>query len=149
MKSLLFQIKNLEKTIIRKLSPDELEKKYISDIERRPTPTQMQILGYILDNIDRDVYQKNLEESLNLRRATISDILQRMEKNGVIKREIDSNDTRTKKILLTSKSREFFEAGRNRMKDLENIAVKNITYEELETFSNVINKMIENMNAME
>ena len=149
MKGLLFQVKNLEKTILRKLSPDEFEKKNISDIERRPTPTQMQIVGYILDNIDKDVYQKDLEDSLNLRRATISDVLQRMEKNGVIKREIGSSDTRTKKILLTDKSKEFFEAGRNRMKDLENIAISNITDEELQIFSSVIDKMIENMNKEE
>lgn len=149
MEGLLFQVKNLEKTILRKLSPDELEKKYISDIEKRPTPTQMQIVGYILDNIDREIYQKDLEDCLNLRRATISDVLQRMEKNGVIKREIDSNDTRTKKILLTQKSRTFFESGRNRMKELENIAIRNISHEELKTFSNVINKMIENMNMRE
>lgn len=149
MKGLLFQVKNLEKTILRKLSPDELGKKNISDIEKRPTPTQMQIVGYILDNIDRDVYQKDLEDSLNLRRATISDVLQRMEKNGVIKREIGSSDTRTKKILLTDKSKEFFEAGRNRMKDLENIAINNITDEELQIFSKVIDKMIENMNKEE
>ena len=76
-------------------------------------------------------------------------IEQRMERNGVIKREIDSNDTRTKKILLTDKSKKFFEAGRNRMKDLENIAIKNITNEELQIFSNVIDKMIENMNKEE
>lgn len=149
MEGLLFQVKNLEKTILRKLSPDELEKKYISDIEKRPTPTQMQIVGYILDNIDREIYQKDLEDCLNLRRATISDVLQRMEKNGVIKREIDSNDTRTKKILLTQKSKTFFESGRNRMKELENIAIRNISHEELKTFSNVINKMIENMNMRE
>ena len=149
MKGILFQVKDLEKVILRKLSPDELEKKEISDIEKRPTPTQMQIVGYILDNIDKEVYQKDLEDSLNLRRATVSDVLQRMEKNGVIKREIDLNDTRTKKILLTDKSNEFFEAGRNRMKDLENIATKNIPDEDLQTFSNVIDKMIENMNKEE
>ena len=149
MKGILFQVKNLEKVILRKLSPDELEKKDISDIEKRPTPTQMQIVGYILDNIDKEVYQKDLEDSLNLRRATISDVLQRMEKNGVIKREIASNGTRTKKILLTDKSKKFFEAGRNRMKDLENIAIKDIPDEELQIFSNVIDKMIENMNKEE
>lgn len=148
-RNILFQVKSLEKIILRRLVPDEIEKQNISDIEKRPTPTQMQIIGYILKNMDKEVYQRDLEESLNLRRATISDVLQRMEKNGLVKREINSNDIRSKKILLTDKSKKFFEAGTNRMRELEKIAIKDITDEELQIFSNVINKMIENMNENE
>lgn len=148
-KNILFQIKNLEKIILRRLVPDELEKQNILEIAKRPTPTQMQIIGYIINNKDREVYQRDLEERLNLRRATISDVLQRMEKNGLITREIDSNDTRSKKILLTHKSKEFFKTATNRMRELEKIAIKGIADEELEVFSNVINKMIDNMNVEE
>ena len=149
MKGILFQVKNLEKIILRKLEPDEFEKQKLSELVQRPTPTQMQILGYIIDNKDREVYQRDLEEKLNLRRATISDVLHRMEKNGLITREVDSNDTRSKKILLTEKSKEFFLAATNRMSDLEIVAIKNISDDELEVFGNVINKMIENMNKEE
>lgn len=148
-KNILFQIKNLEKIILRKLVPDEFEKQKLSEFAQRPTPTQMQIMGYIINNKDREIYQRDLEEKLNLRRATISDVLQRMEKNGLIIREVDLNDTRSKKILLTEKSKEFFIATTNRMRDLEMVAIKNITKEELDVFSNVINKMIENMNKEE
>ena len=146
MKDILFQVKNLEKTILRKLEPDEFEKQELAELVQRPTPTQMQILGHIIANKDREVYQRDLEEKLNLRRATISDVLQRMEKNRLIKREVDSNDTRTKKITLTEKSKEFFLTATHRMKELEKVAIKNISDDELEIFENVINKMIENMN---
>lgn len=146
MKDILFQVKNLEKTILRKLEPDEFEKQELAELVQRPTPTQMQILGHIIANKDREVYQRDLEEKLNLRRATISDVLQRMEKNRLIKREVDSNDTRSKKITLTEKSKEFFLTATNRMKELEKVAIKNISDDELEIFGNVINKMIENMN---
>ena len=149
MKGILFQVKNLEKIILRKLEPDEFEKQKLSELVQRPTPTQMQILGYIIDNKNREVYQRDLEEKLNLRRATISDVLHRMEKNGLITRKVDSNDTRSKKILLTEKSKEFFLAATNRMRDLEIVAIKNISDDELEVFGNVINKMIENMNKEE
>ena len=149
MKGILFQVKDLEKIILRKLEPAEFEKQDLSELVQRPTPTQMQILGYIIDNKDREVYQRDLEEKLNLRRATISDVLQRMEKNGLIVRRIDSTDTRTKKIILTEKSREFFLTANNRMSELEKVAIKNISADELEIFSNVINKMIKNMNKEE
>lgn len=149
MKGILFQVKDLEKIILRKLEPAEFEKQDLSELVQRPTPTQMQILGYIIDNKYREVYQRDLEEKLNLRRATISDVLQRMEKNGLIVRKIDSTDTRTKKIILTEKSREFFLTANNRMSELEKVAVKDISADELEIFSNVINKMIKNMNKEE
>ncbi len=110
-----------------------------------PTPTQMQIVGYILENKDKEIYQKDLEENLNLRRATISDLLQRMEKNGLVKREINQNDTRSKTVTLTKSAKEFFETGNKQMKLLEQKAIKNITSEELEIFSNIVNKMIKNI----
>lgn len=144
--NILFQIKNLEKIILRKLIPDEIKKTELSEWFKRPTPTQMQILGYIIDSQSSEVYQRDLEEKIDLRRATISDVLQRMEKKGLITRKVNANDTRTKKILLTEKSRGFFMEATNRMNDLEKLATKDITEEELKTFSNVINKMIENMN---
>lgn len=146
MKGILFQVKNLEKIILRKLEPDEFEKQNLSKLAQKPTPTQMQILGYIIANKDKEVHQKDLEKELNSRRATISDVLQRMEKNGLIIRKVDSNDTRTKKILLTEKSKKYFLTATNRMRELEMVAIKNISKDELRVFSNVINKMIQNMN---
>lgn len=110
-----------------------------------PTPTQMQIVGYILENKDKEIYQKDLEENLNLRRATISDVLQRMEKNGLVKREVNKNDIRSKTVTLTKSAKEFFEAGSKQMKRIEKKAIKNITNEELENFSNVVSKMIKNI----
>lgn len=145
-KNILFQIKDLEKIILRKLMSDETEKDEMSDLSKRPIPTQMQILGYIIDNENSEVYQRDLEEKVDLRRSTISDVLRRMEKNGLITRKIDSDDMRSKKILLTDSAKKLFMETNNRMNDLEKIAVKNITEEELKIFNNVINKMIKNMN---
>lgn len=142
--NILFKIKDLEKTILRKMILDA-DRQCIPDDKKIPTPTQMQIIGYILDNIDKDVYQKDLETKLNLKRATISDVLLRMEKKGLIKRETDLIDTRAKKILLTNNSKELFEANKIRMKELERKATKDINAYELQIFSNVINKMIENI----
>lgn len=148
--NILFQIKDLEKIILRNLEPNMEEKEKFSNMGiKQPTPTQILIIGYILDNMDREVYQKDLEQALNLRRATISDVLQRMEKKGLVKREINSNDIRSKRILLSDTAKEFFMDTTNRMKNLETVAIKGISDEELENFSNVIEKMIKNMNEEE
>lgn len=138
---ILYQIKSLNKSVVRTL---------LSNIEcsinfdKIPTPTQMQILEYIIKN-DKEVYQKDLETILNLRRATISGVLQTMEKNNLIERISHEEDARTKKIILTEKARIMFEKSEEKILELEKVITKDITKKDLETFLKVINKMKENL----
>lgn len=138
---ILYQIKSLNKSVVRTL---------LSNIEcsinfdRIPTPTQMQILEYIIKN-NKEVYQKDLETILNLRRATISGVLQTMEKNNLIERISHEEDARTKKIILTEKARIMFEKNEEKILELEKVITKDITKKDLETFLKVINKMKENL----
>lgn len=142
-KNVLFQIKDLEKLILRNLRLDiEIEEDLNTNA---PTPTQMQIVGYILDNMDREIYQKDLENVLNLRRATVSGVLQSMEKKGFIERIIDERDTRTKKIILQKKAKEMFEKNKKQLDELEKVAIKDISKEDLNAFSKVIDKMMNNI----
>lgn len=106
---ILYQIKTLEKMILRTFWNDkELEDEILIKKEFKPTPTQMQIIEYILEHINEVVYQKDLEEVLNLRRATVSGVLQTMEKNELIERTTNTEDTRVKKIILHEKAKEYF-----------------------------------------
>ncbi len=88
----LYQIKSLEKSLLRHNKDKSIKDKEI-------TPTQMEILIYIFKNEDKDIYQKDLENVLNLRRATVSGVLQTMEKNHLITRVTDIEDTRAKKLF--------------------------------------------------
>lgn len=141
----LYQIKSLEKLIIRYLFNDcEGDRKELAQ-EAIPTPTQMQIIEYILEHLEKEIYQKDLEEAINVRRATISGVLQTMEKNKLIERVTDKEDTRTKKIILKEKARNIFKQNEKRMIEIEKIVVKDIPDEELKTFSKVIEKMKNNV----
>ena len=73
---------------------------------RPPSRTQAQILD-ILINAKTTVTQKEIEEKLNVSRATISETLSKMEKYEMIKREISESDSRTKVVKLTEKSIEI------------------------------------------
>ena len=140
---LLYQIKGLEKIITRKLLDNsEIEHKEFAII---PTPTQMQILAYIMKNQDKDIYQKDLESVLNLRRATVSGVLQTMEKNNLIQRVVDSEDSRIKKIILNPKAEKLFKENQKRVEKLEKIISEGISEEEVLIFSKVIKKMKENV----
>lgn len=140
----LFQIKSLDKMIARNLFKDNDFTECEINI-CKPTATQMQIIDYILEHIDEDIYQKDLEDVLNLRRATVSGVLQTMEKNNLITRTTCTEDTRVKKIVLNEKAKEIFSRNLLKIKELEKIIAKDITEEELCIFFKVINKMKENI----
>lgn len=136
---ILYNIKSLEKLIARYLLLNEAEKKNV------PTPTQIQIIEYLVRNQDKEVFQKDLEEILNLRRATVSGVLQTMEKNKLIDRVVSKYDSRVKKIILNDNTKKLFLEKHNKLLEVEKMITKDITNEELVTFNNVINKMKNNL----
>ena len=144
-KKVLYQIKSLEKLIIRYLFKDCENEKRKMEQETMLTPTQMQIIEYILEHIKEGTYQKELEEAINVRRATISGVLQTMEKNELIERITDKEDTRTKKIILKEKAKNIFKQNEKKMIEIEELIIEGITDEQLKVFSDVIEKMKENM----
>ena len=141
-KNIFNSIKELEKGIVRKImsvtSHDEMFSK--------PSIAQMQIIKYILKHDGKTIYQRDLEEVFNLRRATISGILKTMEKNNVIIRVCDPNDARGKIVILSDDAKKFFKEKETLFKKLETVLKKDISKEELETFYKVILKMRDNIN---
>ena len=126
--NLFYQIKTLEKYITR-LFLNDLESSIVP-----PTPTQMQIMEYVLKHSKEIIYQKDLEKILNLRRATVSGVLKTMEKNNLLERIVDTNDTRQKQILHLKK-----------VKEMESQLVKNISEEEQLQFILILQKMQNNL----
>lgn len=143
-KNILYQIKTLDKMILRVFMQERLDIKDFK-LKIKPTRTQFTILSYLIEHCNEDIYQKDLEDILNLRRATVSGVLQTMEKNTLITRVTDSNDTRTKKIILSERAKEIFKKNKKKFEEIEKIISKNISEEELDTFFCVINKMKKNL----
>ncbi|MBN7576118.1 MULTISPECIES: MarR family winged helix-turn-helix transcriptional regulator [Clostridium] len=72
------------------------------------TGVQARILGFIYHKSDKkDIFQKDIEEELDIRRSSVTSVLQLMEKNGHIKRISVLEDARLKKIVLTEKGMEI------------------------------------------
>ena len=135
-------IKELEKGIVRKIMSETSHDEMFS----KPSIAQMQIIKYILKHDGKTIYQRDLEEVFNLRRATISGILKTMEKNNVIIRVCDPNDARGKIVILSDDAKKFFKEKETLFKKLETVLKKDISKEELETFYKVILKMRDNIN---
>ena len=86
--------------------------------------------GWLIGYIERegDVYQRDVEKRFNMRRSTVTKMLQLMEKNGLVTRESVESDARLKKI---DESEELMKRG--------------IDEEELKIFCRVADKIAENL----
>ena len=120
------------------------EGKY-SPIKNMPSQVQMRIVHYLIQNKDTDIYQRDLEDVLMLRRATVSGVLQTMERNGLVKRVLCDEDVRCKKIILNEKAKDKFNTKRNEFYKLENIVKNGLNDEEIEFFCHIIKRMQNNI----
>ena len=111
-----------------------------------PSTTQMIIMNYILNHQNEDIYQKDLEEVLHLRRATVSGVLQTMEKHELIERVLCDNDVRCKKIILKEKAKKMFDVKKMEFFKLEEVIKKGLSDEEIEIFCHIIESMQNNIN---
>lgn len=111
-----------------------------------PSATQMIIMNYILNHQNEDIYQKDLEETLHLRRATVSGVLQTMEKHELIERVLCDNDVRCKKIILKEKAKKMFDVKKMEFFKLEEVIKKGLSDEEIEIFCHIIESMQNNIN---
>ena len=69
----------------------------------RLTGVQGWVVGYLYEHREADVFQRDLEAVFSVRRSTMTNMLQLMEKNGYITRESVSHDARLKKLCSRPK----------------------------------------------
>ena len=138
MEKAIYQIKNLNHTIMRYCS------KQCNIKENLPTPAQMQILHFIGSKKEK-VYQRDIAKALGLRRATLSEILKTMERNELISKVADKNDTRIKEIILSEKAKQKFISAKKSLEKTEETIIQDIDSKDLEIFFKVINKMKNNL----
>ena len=107
------------------------------------TPTQ----GFILYKLkvaeceNEELNQKTLEHCLHVNKSTLSEMLNCMEKNGLIERVSSLEDNRIKFIRMTSKGRETNDQIAHVIDELENSFKAQLTSDELDTFFRVIKKI--------
>lgn len=115
---------------------------------RKYTRMQMWIIGYIRERTSsEDVFQGELEREFKMTRATASDILKRMERDGLITRESVSHDGRRKKITLTPEAIRVSEDVRRNIDEKEKLMARGISPEELEVFFTVVDKIKKNLSG--
>lgn len=106
-------------------------------------------IRYFYENRDRDIFQRDFESRFSIRRSTATNMLKLMEKNGIITRESVDYDARLKKIVMTEKAIKIHKKATENIAVLEESLKKGITYEEMNNFYNVLDKIKANMEVSE
>ena len=106
--------------------------------------SQGRVLHFLLAQTN-DVFQKDIEEEYSLRPPTATELLKKMEQNGLIHRVALANDARKKRIVVTEKALQYKDTVMEDITALEDELTKDISQDELETFFRVIEKMLDNI----
>ena len=136
-----YEVKTLENLITREI---------IATAKREGYPTlttvQIRIMRYLFLNIDKEIYQKDIEKNFVVRRSTASGIIDTMEKNGMLKRIPSDLDARSKRIVLTDKYINKSGLLESWIEKFQDNLLSGISDNELNTFFTVIDKMKDNLN---
>ena len=110
------------------------------------TGVQSAMIGFIYEKSrKKDVFAKDIEKAFDLRRASSAGLIQNMEKNGLIKREMVGNDARLRKIVLTEKALELRKKLDKSIKNMEKKMQEGLTKEEVEKYLEINKKMAKNL----
>lgn len=131
------EIKILHNTIDRTVN-QELAKHNL-------TYAQATVLKYLQENQKMEICQRDIEQSLNLRHPTVSNILKKVQQKNLILIQKSEIDKRYHKITLT---KQYFHLMEDMHKNMERILKKaygDISSKRLEDAKLVLQEMIKNL----
>lgn len=111
------------------------------------TPVQGRLLMFINDK--NEVTATDILKELNsVNKSTLSEILNVMEKNDLIKRVESKNDSRKKLLVLTSKAKVIVNHMKEDFESINRDALEGISKKDIEIFKDVLEKIGRNMDKL-
>ena len=92
------------------------------------------LIGYLCHSLDREVYQKDLEQALFIRSSTASRLLTRLEDQGLVQRSPGTKDARMKRITPTPRALALNEEAERRIAAAEALLTRGLSREEIDCF---------------
>ncbi len=123
--------------LIRRYMDNTNTRKYVDNL----TGTNGWVIGYLLENMDHDVFQRDIENAFSIRKSTVSKIIKLMENKDLIRRESVEYDARLKKIVLTDKALEIHKMIKEDIVNVNKKFTENLTEKEAEEFLYLIRKV--------
>ena len=106
------------------------------------------MIGYIMDNPDRNIFQKDIEAEFHLSGATVTNMLKSLEKKGYIVRTPMENDARLKRSELTQTALDHANRGRENIRVIEEAMHKGFSKEEFDMMLGFLDRVIDNMEKL-
>ena len=110
------------------------------------TDTQARVIQYISEESEkREVFQKDIEDTFCVRRSSVTQIIQLLERDGFIVRESVERDARLKKLVVTKKGYQIEKVMKKQIQDMEAELEENISPQEKEMLNNILYKIRKNI----
>ncbi len=105
------------------------------------------VLGYLIRNKDKEIYQKDIEKEFDITKSTVTAILKNMEKNGHIERKFVEGDARLRQIVITEKGEMVHQIFFDNIMSVEDEINSLLTEEEIKEYARISKKLIQNINS--
>lgn len=109
------------------------------------TSMQRWTLGFLKDHEGEDIYQRDIEAEFSVSRATASNMLQLMERKGLIGRVAVEHDARLKKVVLTERASRMMDQAHLDIKNMEARLTQGMTEEDIRQLQTYLNLMMQNL----
>ncbi|WP_166285257.1 MarR family winged helix-turn-helix transcriptional regulator [Candidatus Nitrosotalea sp. FS] len=117
------------------------------DIELRKTAgvslSQWRVVGALV--IQPGLTQKEIADKVGIEGATLVPIIDKMEKEGLLKRKPDSSDRRVNRIYLTQKADSLWESMVECALKIRKSSTKNISENDIQTTLETLRKISQNL----
>ncbi len=114
--------------------------------KRSMTPVmQGWIIGYLYDNKDREVFQRDIESEFYIARSTVTCVVKQMEKKGYIARVAVERDCRLKRLCLLKKGEDLHKQFLHSIDIVEEKMRRGVEEEELQIFFKVAKQIRSNL----
>lgn len=126
------------------LSRRAIENNFI-DVDENLTRANAFIIKFLINNAEKDIFQKDIENKFGITKSTASTVLKLMETKNLITRQSILNDARYKKIVPTQKAYDIHQKiEQSYLRDQE-LLINNFSYEERENFKTLLTKLKTNI----
>ena len=109
------------------------------------------VLGDIVraERQGRDVYQRDIEQWFNIRRSSVTAMLQGMEQSGFITREVVAKDARLKSLVPTRRAVELDAEVCNCLRETDRMLTRGLSGGQIQLFKETAAQMLNNLDEWE
>jgi len=111
--------------------------------------TRVQWIALYYLGREESISQKELAERMNVKESSIARLLDRMERDGLVERIKNESDKRITNLRLTDRGKEYRIKLLPEGEKFEQLLYKGISDEEMQVFTTVLSKMINNIKEID